>query len=362
MLSREEAKKILDKVMSMSKADETEAHISGYKSSLTRFAENHIHQNVSEDNKGISVTAVIGKRMGSASTSKLDDESIKKVVSDAAEIAKLTPPEEDLMPGLGPQEYRTVDSYDPAVDNITPMDRAEAVGEIIAKCRKNNLRAAGAFSNNKGSHAIATSNGLFAYNAGTGVNFTMTAQGDNSTGWSGKSSHKLVDVETNVLGDIAVDKALKSSKTRELPPGKYTVILEPAAIDIISFMFSGFNALAVDEGRSFLAGKMGQKLLGDNITITSDPYHPLQQGSPFGGDGVPREKVLLVENGVAKNLVYDRLTAKKHNVKPTGHGSGGRNAYGAYPSNIIMKGGSSTLEEMIESTDKGILITRFWYM
>jgi len=159
-----------------------------------------------------------------------------------------------------------------------------------------------------------------------------------------------------------VDKALAGRDPKALPPGKYTVILEPAAMDLVSFMLSGFNALAVDEGRSFLTGKVGEKIVGDNITMASDPYHPLHQGRPYDGDGVPTEQVTLVENGTAKNLVYDRLTAKKHGVEPTGHGGGGRNAYGAYPSYMVMEGGNATLEDMIASTDKGILVTRFWYM
>jgi len=229
-------------------------------------------------------------------------------------------------------------------------------------CEKNELRAAGAFYNSSGSGAMATSQGLFAFHQRSSVDFSMTAQGDDSTGWAGGESHIRSLVDPGSLSQIGVEKALKSREPREIPPGEYTVILEPAAVSVIVFMFSGFNALAVDEGRSFLAGKMGQKLLGDNITLISDPYHPLHQGRPFDGDGIPTKRVVLVDKGVAANLVYDRLTAKKHGVEPTGHGRGGSNAYGAYPSNIVMEGGEATLEDMIASTDKGILVTRFWYM
>ena len=362
MLSRDEAQSILDKVMNISTADETEAHVSSYGSSLTRFAENHIHQNVSEDNVHLSVSALLGKKMGAAGTNKLDDESIKKTVASAREIARFAPPDDELLPLLGPQVYRGVQSYDPSVDELTPKDRASGVAEAIEMCEKNGLRAAGAFYNSTGSGAMATSQGLFAFHQRSSVDFSMTAQGDDSTGWAGGESHIRSRVDPGSLSQIAVEKSLKSREPREIPPGEYTVILEPAAVSVIVFMFSGFNALAVDEGRSFLAGKMGQKLLGDNITLISDPYHPLHQGRPFGGDGVPVKRTILLDKGVAANLVYDRLTAKKHGVEPTGHGRGGRNAYGAYPSNMVMEGGEATLEDMIASTDKGILVTRFWYM
>jgi predicted Zn-dependent protease len=195
------------------------------------------------------------------------------------------------------------------------------------------------------------------------MNLSITALGTDSSGWAGGSSHKRAELDPKSLGKLAVEKALKSSGLRAIPPGNYTVILEPTAVaNLVMFMSSGFNALAVDEGRSFLAGRMGQKIVGDGITLASDPYHPLHQGRPFDGDGVPTKRVVLIENGVAANLVYDRLTAKKHSVEPTGHGGGGRNAHGAYPSCLVMGGGQATLEDMIASTDSGILVTKFHYM
>jgi predicted Zn-dependent protease len=297
-------------------------------------------------------------------------------VADAAEIARLAPTDDELLPRLGPQIYREVQAYDPSVDEITPMDRAGAVAEVIELCEAaggnagsagfqpatNSLKAAGAFSDGSGSSAMATSGGLFAFHQSSNINFSMTALGDDSSGWASGSSHKRAGVDTRSLGETAVEKALKSREPREIPPGQYTVILEPAAVSVIAFMFTGFNALAVDEGRSFLSGRMGQKILGDNITLVSDPYHPLQQGRPFGGDGIPTKRVVLAENGVAANLVYDRLTARKHHVEPTGHGGSGRSTHGAYPSHIVMEGGGATVEDMIASTDRGVLITRFWYV
>jgi predicted Zn-dependent protease len=350
MLSQDEIKSILDKIMSMSKADETEAVLGSYRSSLTRFAENHIHQNVSQDNVYLSVTAILGNKMGEASTNKIDAESIKRTVESATEIAKLAPPDDNLLPRLGAQKYQEVQAYDPDIDELTPMDRAKAVAD------------AGAFSDSSQIGALATSKGLFACYQSTNINFSASAMGDDSSGWVERSSYKRADIDAKALGQIVIEKALTGKNPKEVPPGNYTVILEPDAVsELVGFMLGGFNALSVDEGRSYLTDKMGKKIVGDYINLTSDPYHPLHQGRPFDGDGVPTKKVELIKNGVAQNLVYDRLTAKKHSTEPTGHGGGGRNAYGAYPSYTVMEGGKSTLENMIASTDKGILVTRFWY-
>jgi len=362
MLSQDEIKSILDKVMSISTADETEANVGSSRNSLTRFAENHIHQNVSQDGDYLSVTVVLGNRMGEASTSKMDDDSIKKVVADAIEIAKLAPPDEELLPRMGPQKYQDVQAYDPDMDKLTPMDRAKEVAGVVKACEKNGLKTAGAFTDSSGISAMATSKGLFVYYKRSDINFSVSAMGDDSSGWADKSSFKRSGIDAISLGQIAIDKAISSRNPKNIPPGNYTVILEPDAVsELIGFMLYGFNALAVDEGRSFLTDRVGEKIAGDYVTLVSDPYHPLHQGRPYDGDGVPTKRVELIKNGVAQNLVYDRLTAKKHGVEPTGHGGGGRNTYGAYPSCPVIDGGKSTLEEMIASTDKGILVTRFWY-
>jgi len=304
----------------------------------------------------------LGKQMGDASTNKLDTESIEKVVADAIEVARFTPPDDEILPRLEPQVYRKVPAYDPSVGSLTPMDRARAVAEVVDLCEGNGLRAAGAFSVGTSSGAMGNSRGLFAFHQSSSINFSITAMADDSSGWAAGSSHRRSEIDTKALGQVAVEKAMKSSEPRDVPPGRYTVILEPAAVaEMIDFMGYGFNALAVEEGRSFLAGKMGQKIVGDGIMLASDPYHPMHQGRPFDGDGIPIKRVALIENGVAANLVYDRPTAISNNVEPTGHGGGGRNSYGAYPSYLVMEGGKATLEQMIASTERGILVTRLWY-
>lgn len=365
MLSKKQAREILDRVLEMSPADGTEAFIGSSASALTRFAENSIHQNVAQTAESVSVRVRIGQRLGSASASESDDAALRRMLDAAAEAAKLSEPDPELLPLIGPQEYREVESYDPAAatDSLGPAERAAGVGGVVAACRDNGLTAAGSFSNGASAGARANSAGVFAYHQSSSVSFSVTASADDSTGWGGNSSHRAADVDPEALGRRAIAKALAGREPREVEPGQYTVILEPRAVaNMVGFITSEFNALAVDEGRSCFVGKVGQRVVGENITITSDPYHPLLQGRPYDGEGLPREQVTLIDKGVVANLVYDRLTAKKHGVEPTGHGSGGSNTGGAYPTSLVFSDGDVSLDDMIKETEAGILMTRLWYL
>jgi predicted Zn-dependent protease len=365
MLSRERAQQILDTILQLSPADATEAFVGRHSSALTRFAQNAIHQNVAETVQGVSVRLQVGQRLGSASTTEFDEAALRRMVDAAVEAAKLSEPDPELLPLIGPQQYREVEPYDPAAstDALGPAERAAAVGSVVAACRENGLTAAGSFANAAGSSAQANSAGMLAFHESSSVHFSVTASADDGTGWAGSSSHRAADVDPAALGQRAIAKTLAGRGPREVEPRQYTVILEPEAVaDLMGFLTGEFNALAVDEGRSCFTGKVGQKVVGENISITSDPYHPLLQGRPFDGEGLPRKQVTLIDKGVAANLVYDRLTAKKHGVEPTGHGSGGSNTGGAYPTSLVFSDGDVSLEDMIAGTDAGILLTRLWYL
>ncbi len=354
------AREIIDKILALSTADETEVHIGSSSSALTRFAENHIHQNVAGSDASIFVRAIIGKHMGEASTHQFDDDALKQIVEDAIELARMTPPDPELLPRPGPQTYQTVDPY--YDEFIPPMERAESIAAVVSQCKEKSLAAAGIFSDGNSCSAIGNSKGLLAYHRNSNVNFSITVMGEDSSGWATHSSHTKADIKTEALAEIAIRKAELSRNPQAIEPRQYTVILEPAAVaGLVGYLSYGFNALAVDEGRSYLVGKMGQKIAGENIFLASDVYHPLHQGQPYDGEGMPTKRVELIKNGVAANLVYDRSTAHKHNVEPTGHGVGGRNSYGAYPNCLVMDGGDATLDEMIESTERGILVTHFHY-
>ena len=364
MTNRAEAQRILDRVMALSSADETEATLSSRHSALTRFAENVIHQNVEERDAGLTVQAILGKRIGQASTNRLDDEAIRRVVRDAMEIARFAPEDADLLPRIGPQTVRKVEAYhaETSPEAFGPESRADAVAEVIEVTKRDKLTAAGAFSNEAGTYAVANSEGVFAYHCGTGTEFSVTAMSEDSSGWAAQEARSVMDIEPHRAAQIAIEKAQASRNPREVEPGEYAVVLEPAAVEgIVGWMMLGFNALEVDEGRSFLTGKVGTKIAGEHITLLSDPYHPLHQGAPFDGEGMPKKRLSLIERGVAKDLAYDRATAKRKGVEPTGHSFGGRSANGAWPFHLVLEGGAVPLQAMIRSTERGILVTRFWY-
>ena len=371
MLTKEEAREVLDTALGASDADETEVFLGGGMLAVTRFARKGIHQNVSEEGYTLSVRVVLGKRTARVSTTRTDPEGIKAVVGRAKAAAKLSKEDPQMLPLPEPAEAREVDAYHEATANLSPAERAEKVAAAIEPSKKAGLWTAGYFSNNTGDmgewgepgiFAMANSRGLFSYYRATEAGFSLTAFGEDSSGWVIASSRKAQEIPVGALGERAAEKARSSKDPRAIEPGAYTVILEPAAVgDLFWFLGDGFNGLQVDEGRSFLSGKVGEKVFGENVDIDDDPYHPMILGRPFDGEGVPTKKVSLVEKGVVKELVYDRRTAKKLGVEPTGHGLPVPNIAGAHPASRSMKGGTTSVEEMVKATKKGILVTRLWY-
>lgn len=362
MLTKERCQEIFEKVFKASDADETEASLSSGTSALTRFANNEIHQNVAEEGNSLSVRVVYGKKMARASTNRLDDDSIKKVLVEAKQIALLSPDYPDLLPVLGPQKYQEKENFHASTDGYTPEQRARQVGKVLAACEKEKFSAAGYFSIDSGTSALGNSKGLMAFDRSTGAGFSTTVTGPDSTGWAIDSAPDVNELNVEKKAARAIEKAAKSKNPQALPAGKYTVILEPAAVtDLLVFLIFGFSAKQVAEKQSFLTDRVGKKIFGDNITLVDDVYHPLQSGQPYDAEGVPKKRLILVENGVVKNLCYDRLTAKKEGKEPTGHGFPVPNTFGAAPGNIVFSGGKTSLAEMISSTEKGILVTRFWY-
>src|SRR5712692_6155938 len=348
MLTRERVEETFRKVLKYSTADETEAIISWTSYSLTRFANNTIHQNVAEETSGISVRAVVEGRMARASTNRTDEASIRQACEGALTLARLRPPDTDLLRMQGASTYRSVERLDDETRELSPFKRAETICKVIERAEKDGLTAAGVFSSGMAGSAIFNSRGVRAIHEETIAEFSVTMLGESSSGWAKKTSPRWSELETDLLADRAARKALESRDPREIPPGKYTVILEPAAVlDLLGFLVLDF---------------VGQKLFGENVSIKDDVYHPLQSGAPFDGEGAPRRRVALVERGVVKNLVYSRQTADKVGAEPTGHGFPLPNEYGEAPVNIVMEGEKSTMEDMIRTTPRGLLVTRLWYI
>ena len=358
-----ELQHIAGRVISFSEADETEIEIDSTTDALTRFANNAIHQNVAEHTLAISVRAVVDGRTARATTNKTDEESLRRVVAAATALARHQPENPDLRPMLGPQKYQKVARYFDATATENPIDRARSVTRVCKMAEKKKQTAAGIFSSGVHQSILANSKGLFASHQYTDAEFSVTILEENSSGWAKSNAPDIRDIRPDELGERASDKAIASRKPRDLEPGHYTAILEPSAVlDMVGSIFYDFAGTAVLDKRSCLNDRMGKKIFGDNITLWDDVYHPLQLGAPYDGEGLPREKILLVDRGVPKSLVYSRATAKRMKTKPTGHGLPLPNEFGEAPMNLVFAGGDKSVEDMIRSTERGILVTRLWYI
>jgi predicted Zn-dependent protease len=363
LLSDSDLRRIADRVFKMSDADETEVDIGVVTDALTRFANNTIHQNVAEQVLTVSVRTVLDGRNARATTNKTDEDSLRRVVEASKSLARSQPGNPNLLPMLGTQKYAKVARYFENTAHATPADRARAVAKVAEMAEKNKQTAAGIFSTGVTQMAMANSKGLFASHRQTRSEFSITILEPDSSGWAKANSPDLDQIDPAALASSASEKAAASRKPSEAAPGRWTVILEPAAVlDLVGFLFYDFAGTAVEDQRSCFNKRMGKKILGENITLHDDVYHPLQSGPPYDGEGTPRQKVLLVDRGVPKSLVYGRATAKRMKAKPTGHGFSLPNEYGEAPMNLVFLGGKASLDEMVRSTDRGILVTRLWYI
>jgi predicted Zn-dependent protease len=386
MLTREQAGEIFDRIKKFSSADETEVLLSGCNFALTRFANNTIHQNVADENHSVSVRTVFGGRTARASTNKFDDDSLRRVVASSEALAKVQHPDPDLL--SMPDSREAAGTADGGVRSrqvpsrhfeqtaaITPQLRAAGVKKIVEVARKHKLTTAGIFSSSESVEGIFNSRGLSDWHTQTLAEVSITMLGADSSGWQKANSPDVAKLDPLNLAEIAAKKALDSAHPAEVPAGKYAVILEPAAVlDIVGFMFWDYSGTAILDERSFLSGRIGSQLFGENITIWDDVTHPLQTGSPFDGEGMRRLTLPLVENGVVKRVVYARGTAARMKksefkdkvgpVSATGHGFALPNEIGEMPLNIVFAAPQNpqTLDQMIASTERGVLVTRLWYI
>ncbi|MFZ0946877.1 MAG: TldD/PmbA family protein [Candidatus Sulfotelmatobacter sp.] len=386
MLTRDQAGDIFNRIRNFSTADEIEVLISGGRFALTRFANNTIHQNVEEENHIVSVRTVFGGRTARAFTNKFDDESLRRVVASSENLAKVQHPDPDLLPM--PDSREAAGSADDKVfamqfasrhfaetASLTPQLRADGVKKIVDAAKKHKLTTAGIFSSSESVEGIFNSRGLSNWHMQTLAEVSITMLANDSSGWQKANSPDVANLDPLGLAEIAAKKAIDSARPAEIPAGKCTVILEPAAVlDIVGFMFWDYSGMAILDQRSFLTGRIGSKLFGKNITIWDDVTHPLQTGSPFDGEGMRRRRVPLVENGIVQRVVYARATAERMKrseqkdkagpIAATGHGFALPNEMGEMPLNIVFATPQDpqTLAQMIASTERGVLVTRLWYI
>jgi PmbA protein len=363
MLGREKVKAIVDQVMAASKADQTEMVVSGEDSFLTRFANSTIHQNVAETNVEISVRAVVGKKIGVASTNRIDKAALRGVTERALEIARLQKENPDFLSLPEPKPVVDMENLSKGTVDFSPQQRADAVKRVIAIADKSDVQAFGSFSTGTAEVAVANSLGVFCHNLASDAHLVAVAMGESGSGYALSSSRDAEQIDVEGTAQRAVDKAVRSAQPTKLEPGEYMTILEELAVrDLIEFMaYLGLGALPVQEGRSFACGKFGQRIVSDAVTIVDDAFDSRGFTFPYDFEGVPKQRVPLIEAGVLKGVVYDTLTAGKEGKESTGHALPAPNTYGPVPLNLVMEGGDSSMEEMIASTDRGILVTRFHY-
>ncbi|WNB16945.1 TldD/PmbA family protein [Marivirga arenosa] len=359
ILSKEEAKQILEKVMSFSTADSLEASLSGSGRGNIRYARNTVTTSGYNDDVSLGVTANFGKKSASSTINEFDDESLRKVVKRAEELAKLAPENPEFMEPLGPQDYKESKTFYKSTADITPEYRAELAKKSIEPAKAKDVTAAGYLEDTSGFSSIMNSKGLFAYSQESELEFTVTMRTNDGTGsgWVTRDFNDVNQFNGEEASAVALEKSIMSRNAKAIEPGKYTVILEPAAsVQLLGNMLFNMGARQADEGRSFLSKqgggtKLGEKLVDERVNIYSDPFNERVPANAWNGDGLPRERTSWIENGVVKNMSYSRYWADKKGVKPV-----------PGPANGIMVGGDASTEDLIKSTKRGILVTRLWYI
>jgi len=367
VIAKERVEEVLERGLEFSEADQTEVVVMGGDTYLTRYATNYIHQNTAESNAEVFVRAVIGKKIGVATTNALDDESLRQAVGRAVAIAGVQPDLPDFVSLPGPDVAGTpaeVTAFSERTAGFTAEDRAAAVGRVTSLSARNGFEAAGAFSTSVLRLGVANSLGIRRYAETTTSRLTAIVMGPSGSGFADDSSADAGAIDVERVADVAVGKCRDAQDPVAAEPGDYEVILEPAAVaQIVMYLgFMGLGALAVQEGRSFMSGRVGQRVTGENFTLWDDGNDPSGFPLPFDFEGVSRRKVMLIENGVARGVVYDTYTAGREPGKTsTGHAIPPMMHYGPLPLNMFVKTGNSTIEEMVKGTKRGLLVTRFHY-
>jgi len=359
ILTQEQTKRICDRVLSLTKADECIVSIGGKRAGNIRFARNAVSTAGLTDDTAITVRVAFGKRQGTASINEFDDKSLERVVRRAEELARLAPENPEFMPAVAKADFKASNTFVQKTADIDPEIRAQAAAYSIEACRKQGLVAAGFLTDTTSFETIANSNGVFGHQVLTSLDFTCTIRTEDGrgSGWVKRSARDLAKFDPREAADVAIEKALRSVDAKALEPGRYTVILEPAATsDLLAFMFNGFDARRADEGRSFLSkaggkNRLGDKLFDEKVNIWTDPWDKDVPVLPWDEAMRARERTALIKDGRVAAMDYSRFWAQKKGVRSIG-GAG----------NYIMAGTDKTTAELIANTKKGVLVTRTWYI
>ena len=359
-LTREQAEALARRVLALSSADEARVNIGQAWSGNTRFAANEITTAGGITDIAVTILSAFGRRSASATTNLLDDASLRRAVETSERIARLSPENPEHLPQLGQQQYAEVRAFSERTADLSPEQRALAASTVLGlpAIREHSLEVSGYIEANASMSAVATSRGLFAYHTSTDANMSTTVRTPDGTGsgYAARGVRDWGDVDAREIGARATDKALRSRNPQAIEPGQYTVVLEPQAVaDVLPLLAGSFGARQADEGRSPFArqgggSKIGEKVADERVTIYSDPADAELLSQPFDAEGLPIRRTVWIENGVLKNLAYSRFWAQKQGREPSGGGG------------FKMLGGTKSVEQLVAETDRGILVTRFWYI
>ena len=359
ILNKNEAKQLIDRTLAFSKAADCQVSLSSSQNSHTRYANNEITTSGTTEDVSLSISVTIEKSTGRVSANELSDVALQRAVARAEEIARISPPDPEYLEALGPQQYPEIKAYFEETARARASDRLPGVLAVIEPAAKQGLNSSGFFTNSASAIAFGNKRGNFGYHRRSAANYSVTVRTPDGTGsgWASDGAARIADIDVKRLAAAGIRKALESRQPKPVEPGNYTVILEPAAVnDLIPLMMGSFNARQADQGFSFLAKKgggtkVGERVFSELVTIRSDPFDSRLPGMPWSQEGGhPAERITWIEKGIVRNLSYDRNWAQQSGHKPVSMG------------NLIMEGGQETLESLIKSTPRGLLVTHFWYI
>ena len=355
---------LLQKVLSFSQAEQTEVVYNATESALTRFATNHIHQNMAESDHDLRIRAVVGKKVGVATTNRLDDESLRRTAEQALEIARLQPENPEFHSLPSPQPITPAPAYNERTASFSPEERARRVGVIVQLAKERGLESAGAFSTNIHYAAVANSLGIFTYEPRTDAECHAVIMADErGSGYTQRVSTDAATLDFEAMAREAVEKAMRSRNPIDIELGEYPVVLDSYAVgDMLqNLVFMGLSALAVQEERSFMNGQFGKQLVSPLVTLYDDGHDSAGLPQAFDYEGVPKQRVVMIDHGVVNAVVYDSFTAAREGKPNTGHALPAPNSEGPMPLHTMLAPGAASLEELIKGVDRGIYVTRFHY-
>jgi predicted Zn-dependent protease len=362
MTGREVCLRLLKDVVQESPADQTEALLLTEDSSLTRFAKSSVHQHVAEKNRTLILRVVKDKRIAVLTTNQLNRSSLRDLLRNAISITEVQHPNEDFVSLPTPQSIPEINTFHENIKSLTPNRKVKVINDLFKMVRGKDLQASGSFSNGEVEVAVVNSLGVEAYQRYSDLVFHLIVENDGGSGYAGFVSRDPDQLDIVSLVREAIQKTSRGVPA-QIEPGEYEVILEPYAVsELLSFLgYLGFHALAVQEGRSFFCNEFGKKLVDSRVTIYDDGLDAEGLQIPFDFEGVPKRRAIFFEEGVVKEVTYDSFTGGREGKDSTGHGLVAPNTEGPIPINLFMKGGESSLEEMVRSVRKGIYVTRFHY-